>query len=147
MIDPPISLRIRPMEPGDRNFILSSWLRSYIGKNVAQGKDGYADVRAYFYEDYAPVIRDLVERSTILVACLEDEPSSIVAWLAAEGDDIIHYVLVKPRWRRLGVAKWLLQDLASVRAHFTHVTADARKCQIPEAWTYRRWKIWKENGQ
>ncbi len=142
MSAPPLPLTLRAMREGDRNFILSSWLRSYVGKGPDRAD--YDDARD-MYADYAPVIRDLLARSTVLVACLADEPSSVVAWLAVE-HDVIHYVLVKPRWRRLGVARWLLEDLSTTRACYTHTTSDARRCPIPAAWTHRRWKIWKESG-
>lgn len=140
MSAPPVPLELRPMGDGDRNFVLASWLRSYAGK----GEESYDDARA-FYADYAPVVLALMARSTVVVACLPEEPSAIVGWYAVEGETL-HYVLVKPRWRRLGVARWLLEDFAGLTLAYTHRTSDARRCPIPSAWEFRRWHVWKETG-
>lgn len=128
----------REMREDERNYVLSSWLRSYAGKG--QDPRDYAE-HARFYDDYAPVVRNLVTRSRIAVATLRDEPALMLGWVAIEGD-ALHYVVTKPRWRRMGVAKWMLSDFASMPVVFTHRTTDALRCPIPSGWTYRRWRVW-----
>lgn len=140
MSTPPVPMTVRAMREEDRAFVLDSWVRSYIGKTDGDGYDDRGELR----RDYTPVVRDLLSRCTVLVACLEDEPSAIVGWLAVEGD-VLHYALVKPRWRKLGIARWLLADYAPLRVVYTHRTSDADKCPVPPTWEYRRWKIWKEH--
>ena len=126
------------MQPSDRHYILSSWLRSYAAKG-REWRD-YGSPGA-FAADYVPVVRALLRRSQVIVASLREEPDVVVGWAAIEGD-CVHYVLVKPRWRQLGVARWLLQDFAALPLAFTHRTSDAMRCPIPETWTYKRWRVW-----
>lgn len=131
-------LELRAMREDDRHYVLSSWLRSYAGR-AREARD-YASIDA-FYADYAPVVRALLARSQVIVASLKENPDVIVGWAAVE-DDALHYVLVKPRWRRLGVARWMLTDFASLPVAYTHRTNDALRCPIPSGWVYRRFRIW-----
>lgn len=133
-------LQLRPMRPSDEHLVLSSWLRSYAAKSV-DALDYTGRAFGLFSTDYAPVVRALMARSSVVVACLREEPDSVVGWMAIE-DDAVHYVLVKPRWRRLGVARWMLSGIALLPLVFTHRTTDATKCPIPEGWIYRRFRIW-----
>lgn len=128
------------MAEGDRHYVLSSWLRSY----AAKGRDSrdYGE-HSQFFDDYAPVVRSLLARSQVIVASMREEPDIIIGWAAIEGD-ALHYCLVKPRWRRLGVASWLLADFAALPVVITHRTSDAMRCPIPKAWTYRRYRIWPQ---
>lgn len=135
-----VQLELRPMRDTDRHFVLNSWLKSYAAKS-ADARDYTGAAWRLFSRDYVQVVRDLLERSTVVVACLREEPDSVIGWFAVEGD-AIHYVLVKPRWRRLGVARWMLTDYAELPVVFTHRTSDAAKCPIPKGWIYRRFRIW-----
>ena len=135
---PPMDLR--PMRESDRHLVLSSWLRSYAGRSL-DARDYTGEARGAFSVDYVPVIRALLGRSRVIVACLTDEPDAIVGWMAWEADTL-HYVLVKPRWRQLGIARWMLADFAEMPVVFTHRTGDALRCPVPKGWVYRRWLIW-----
>ncbi len=136
-----VPLELREMRESDRHYVISSWLRSYAAKSL-DARD-YGDRRTQFYDDYAPVVRDLISRSQVIVAALPAEPDVIVGWAAVEGD-ALHYVLTKPRWRRLGVASWLLADYGGIPVAYTHRTSDVRRCPVPQSWTYRRYRIWPE---
>jgi len=130
------------MVDSDRHLVLSSWLRSYAGRSL-DARDYTGDARGTFSSDYVPVVRSLLERSRVVVACLADEPDAIVGWMAWEGETL-HYLLVKPRWRRLGVARMMLADFAELPVVYTHATSDSRRCPVPKAWTFRRWLIWPQ---
>ncbi len=126
---------------GDRHYVLSSWLRSY----AAKGRDSrdYGDRHSQFCDDYAPVVRSLLARSSVVVAGLRDTPDIIAGWMAFEGETL-HYILTKPNFRRLGVARSMLEDFASLPVAYTHRTTDAMRCPIPEGWAYRRYRIWPQ---
>lgn len=133
---------LREMRESDRNLVLSSWIRSFAGRS--------ADAKAYddaahgsFSRDYARVVEALLARSRVLVACLADEQDAVMGWMAWEGDTL-HYVLTKQRWRKLGVARWMLADFAGLPVAYTHRTGDVLRCPVPKAWTYRRWLIWPQ---
>lgn len=131
-------LTLREMREADRHYVLSSWLRSYTSKG-RESRD-YAS-HSQFCDDYASVVRGLLARSKVLVACLADNEDIIAGWSAWEGD-VLHYVLTKPNFRRLGVARWLLQDFVELPVAYTHRTSDAQRCPIPDGWAYRRYRIW-----
>jgi len=116
------------MEPDDRNFVLSSWLRSY-----ADQQRGIA--RRAFFKLYESVVVNLVGRSTVIIAGLDDVPGSILGWTAIDSDDrTLHYVFVKPRWRKLGVAKSLLKDAARIDVMYTHEPPSWAK--VPASWSF-----------
>lgn len=135
-----LDLVLREMGPADRNYVMSSWLRSYASK--CRDSREYAQ-HSDFCDDYASVVRGLLARSKVFVAGLADAPDVIAGWAAWEGE-VLHYVVTKPNFRRLGVATWLLQDFRELPVVFTHRTSDATRCKIPEAWTYRRYRIWPQ---
>lgn len=126
------------MRAEDRNYVMSSWLRSYASKcRDARDYSHHSD----FCNDYANVVRGLIARSKVLVAGLADAPDVIAGWMCWEGD-VLHYVVTKPNFRRLGVAKWMLADFKGMAVTYTHRTTDAQRCAIPETWNYRRYRIW-----
>ncbi len=135
-----LDLTWREMQPDERVYVLSTWIKSYAtGGSVDAGE--YARHRVNdFARDYAPVVRALVDRSRIAVACFADQPSLMVGWLASEGD-VVHYLATKPNYRRMGVATWMLHDMATLPAEYTHETRLGKKL-VPPTWVYRRWRIW-----
>lgn len=144
-----VELTLRPMRETDENLVIDSWYRSYF-----KSRDGrsYPQVEQ-FYEDYQPIVRALVERSTVYVAALKAEDDAVAGWAALEGG-VLHYVFVKRRWRELGVARWLmtrlgLTDGPVVHTHQTNMcrfaweNSLAPEVTIPGDWPYRRFKIWQ----
>lgn len=140
-MSPPIEgLELRPFVDTDRNYVISSWLKSYAGKS----RDGREyDKLASFYEDYGPIVCGLVDSGSIMVAAFEDLPDAIIGWFCSN-NDLLHYVHVKPRWRRMGVARWMLSGAEELPLTYTHRTADSGKCPVPEKWEYRRFRIWRK---
>lgn len=126
-----LDLQWRPMREDDRNFVLSSWLRSYASSLEFRGLS-----RGVYFELYAPVVERLLERSTILVAWTPDLPDTVIGWLACEGDDVVHYILVKSRFRRLGVGRWMTQELSQVAAVYTHQPSAAGARLVGGLWQY-----------
>ena len=123
-----LRLELRPMRDGDRNFVLSSWLRSYAEANEFRGMK-----RSSYFALYAPVVEVLLGRSTVMVATMPEASDVVLGWLAAEGE-LLHYVLTKPRWRKLGIARFMLADMKDLAVKYTHQAP--RMAPIPAAWTY-----------
>lgn len=117
---------LRRMTEGDRNFVLSSWLRSYAEQQTGM-------TRAVFFRLYEPVVVELVSRCEVVVAGLPDVGDAILGWLAAS-DSTVHYVFVKPRWRKLGVARRLLSDTDSLPLTYSH--EPPRWVRVPERWRF-----------
>lgn len=129
--------QLRAMQPEDRNYVLSSWLRSYAELPEFRGLR-----RSVFFALYEPLVKAMVARSTVAVATLPDAQDVVLGWMAIEGDTL-HYVLVKPRWRKLGIARWLLSQVEGMPVVYTHAPPVWAGEKLPESWTYdpmRRWE-------
>lgn len=126
-----LDLQWREMREDDRNYVLSSWLCSY-----AEAPEFRRLARGVYFKLYEPVVKDLLARSTVAIAWTPELPDSILGWLAVEGDDLVHYWLTKPRFRKLGVARWMIRDLAELPAVFTHSPTPVASRLIGPAWTY-----------
>lgn len=98
---------LRDAGPGDRNFILDSWLRSLR-----------QDVRApaqLFYGHYRPLVTRLLDsgRARVHLAVDGADPDYIASWLCAtnEGDSwvcAVHYAFTKNVFRGFGLCRRLL---------------------------------------
>jgi len=122
-----LPIRIREFNEPDKNFVLNSWLKSYRDSPWAF----HLDNDTYFY-GHQLLIGKLAETSKLYVACSVDDPNEIWGWLCAEkgppGTVVIHYVNVKQRFRKFGVAKALLQAAGwrpGVKVWATHWTEKA----------------------
>lgn len=130
------------MRETDRHYVLSSWTKSYCAKG-RDTREHYSGNWAWFFEDYTPIVQALLQRSCVTIASLQTNADVIAGWMAWEGD-VLHYVVTKPNFRRLGVATWMLKGFASQAVSFTHRTSDARRCRLPDGWMYRRYRIWPQ---
>lgn len=115
-------VRIRKSTDADFNFIISSWLKTYkySGPHVRKMLD------RIYYEAYEPIVKDLIKRSDIYVACLREDPDVIVGYLALERSqdkDVIHFCLIKDLWQKMGVATYLAHAAQPKEiTYFTHWT-------------------------
>ncbi|GAC1529112.1 MAG: hypothetical protein NVS2B6_17220 [Thermoleophilaceae bacterium] len=120
----------------ERHLVLAGWLRTYVDQS-------HGVERSVFFRLYEPLVRELLERCTVLLACMPDCPSAVYGWAAFEGD-VLHYVCCKPRWQRLGIASWLLKDFFGLPVTYTHRTRDGMRLPLPETWTYSPMQRFKE---
>lgn len=146
-----LGLELRAMQPGDRNYVLSSWLRSY-----AKAREFRGMVRAAYFRMYTPYVEAMLSRSTVVVATLPEAPTAVLGWMAVE-NDLLHYVHTKPNWRtrieldekrqpvklpdgktkleaRIGVASFLLQGMRDLPVKYTH--EPPWWATVPSAWAY-----------
>lgn len=128
---PELELSWRPMREEDRNYVLSSWLRSY-----GEGPEFRHLARGVYFALYEPVVQRLVERSTVAIVWTPELADTVLGWLAVEGDNVVHYFLTKPRFRRFGIARWMTAELATLPAVFTHQPTAAASRLVGSAWTY-----------
>ena len=125
-----LPIRFRTYNPEDRNFILNSWLKSY--QKAAAVKD--VDTRVYF-GNQSDVIDRLIEKSHVVVAVSETDPTEIFGYIFREkiGETtVVHYCYVKKTYRRLGVGHHLLiaadyePDEGLAYTHHTYVANKLR---------------------
>lgn len=120
---------IRPAGDGDLNFVRSSWLREYAYSQTARR------IGDLYWDYHHMLVEALLARAHVVVAGLKDKPDTICGWACTEPGRV-HFVCVKPRWRRLGLARRLLAPFASITATYTHRTATCALVPIPSTWTY-----------
>lgn len=114
-------LQIRDMVSGDYNFIIDSWLNQFKNSSEFARRIKHA----IYFEKQAKVIEKLIARSKVRVASLCSDPSVIVGYLVFElppEKPIAHFVYVKPSFRRMGIARELVQGLNIETCTFTHWT-------------------------
>jgi hypothetical protein len=119
---------MRPASEGDAPFIVDSWMLSYRPSAVARDAGG-----AYIRGQKAK-IRRLLSRANILVACLPEDPETILGWSATEAT-VVHFVYVKREFRRLGIASSLLSPFLGEATTYTHRTPCVSSF-IPSHWNY-----------
>lgn len=115
-------IKIRPMADGDTAFVMSSWLKNYkySGLAVSRMRD------SEYFTSYQPIVEKLVTISDIYVASLREDTDVIIGYLAIQRlteSDIIHYIFVKEHWRKVGIARLLINAAApKSTTYFTHWT-------------------------
>jgi hypothetical protein len=125
-----IDVEVRPAAPGDLNFILNSWCRSYRDSGFAR----HIPTAIYFRFQHL-VVEQIIKRqeSRLLVAHPQGDTATILGWICWEGQpsgrQVVHMAYVKASWRSLGIFRRLLtaagiNDPALV--DFTHLTPDCR---------------------
>ncbi len=99
---PDLAWQLRPMEPGDRAFVESSWRRNYDYAPCPGGVEEYIATQSQ-------VIATCLATSDVLVACPAERPEQILGWCCYRRPAVVHYVYVKPYYRRVGIGRVLLE--------------------------------------
>lgn len=119
-------IAIRDFRPDeDRGFVMSSWLKSYVGNRVGRWRN-VEHRRAI--EGHRLLVNRLLERSRVRVAVHPSAHHVILGWAAAE-PDCLHYAYVKSGkggdFRRRGICRALVSDAGHPK-YFSHATEVGR---------------------
>jgi hypothetical protein len=111
-------IEIRDYLPDDRNFIMATFLRA-----LYHGGSYYSLMHKHkfmgYYENIASAI---IDKQTIKVACLKEEPSTIMGYsISIPHKNAITFVFVKQAWRKIGLAKDLVRKDTKYFTHYTTV--------------------------
>lgn len=101
---------LRPMREEDRNYVFSSWLDCFF----LESSSTRHILKSVFYPEYQKVIERILEspRTEVTIANLGDDPMLILGFLV-HAEPLIHFCYVRKRFRRLGIAKTMIQALKS----------------------------------
>lgn len=113
---------IIPDQGTAKSLVYATWLRSYEASSLA-AKNIPRDV---FFAEHHKIIDAIMQRgASVRLAVLPDEPDVVLGWAVVEGP-LVHYVYIKPPFRRHGMATALLADVKKpfVYTHWTHVLRD-----------------------
>ncbi len=113
------ALSIRAATEADLTFVRSSWFESYR-------HGGFAPQVAFpvYREGQHNIIEGCLRRGRTLVAFATVVPDEVCSWVCVEGSRIIHYVYTKQAYRKMGIARKLVEK-ASVDSLTEH-THDTR---------------------
>ena len=100
-----------------RNLVFATWLKSYQTSSIhAKGipKD-------LFFAEHHRLIERIFERDPVVrLAVLPDDHDVVLGWVVGT-PGIVHYVYVKPSFRRYGIARALLKPFGD-KFTYTHAT-------------------------
>lgn len=119
-----LAITFRSANKDDISFIFNSWLKSFRNSQFAK----FIPNPTYFTEHHK-VIEKLILNNLVLIACDPKDEKQIYGWVCAgltEGIFTLHYIYVKHTYRKLGIAKAMLNevrkdDAAAVCTHLTHI--------------------------
>jgi hypothetical protein len=97
---------IREHTKEDLNFIFSSWL-----SHQKQGFPNPIIPSRFYFKGETDRITRLLDKSKVYVACPEDEPTQILAWICitTEPTEVIHYAFTKSSFRKIKLFDSLLR--------------------------------------
>ena len=108
-----------------RSLVYSTWLRSYQQSGPSVRKVSRTD----FFAGHHKVLDGIFARDPVVkLAVFPDDPTVVFGWSVTEGN-AVHYVYVKPDFRRFGVATALLSHINRPfsYSHYTYVLRDLDK--------------------
>lgn len=114
---------LRDAVPEDVSFIFNSWLKSYRGSRAVAGI-----VSSVFFAEHHRVLERIMKSCKVIVACNPEDTSQIYGYIVHEmvsGVDVFHYAYVKHTFRRMGLAKAMLQHIkpdTSTASMYSHAT-------------------------
>lgn len=117
----------RAFKPEDLNFILSTWIKGYFyGSDELSYMTESPMAKREFFIQYEPLIKSILSRPTtkIKVACLSDSFDDIVGYSVEENqgnEKVLHWVFVRSEWRKIGIAKSLLNDKITHVSHLSNL--------------------------
>ncbi len=140
-------ITFRPAAETDKSFIFRTvLLGTYHGNRY--GKNPPHDVKApidffssidqdTFMKGYHAHVETLLSRPQVFVriACLVADPDVILGFSIIEQDKL-HYVFVKPQWRKIGLAKDLVDLPITTVTGFTRVGDILRR---KYGWKFNPW--------
>lgn len=111
---------VRDVVPNDLPFIFTTWLQHYY----ASSRYTRRIPRRIYFAEYHKIVEAILARSAVLVATPADEPEIILGYAAFErrSPPVVHWVYVKNRMRRTGIARQLLEGVDLNKCVFTHWT-------------------------
>lgn len=126
-------IAIRPFCHDDTNFIYATWL-----PGLYYGNDWFRQIQQnVYFRNYHKVVQNLMSRPGVYIniACLKEDPEVVLGYAVCqkhEDGSILHWIFVKPVWRKLGIAKELApKNVLAV----THMTKMARNIK-PTNWVF-----------
>lgn len=123
-------INVRPNRQEDLNFIYSTWLNG-----LKYGNDLFSLIppKIYFSE-YSKILETLIHADTteVKVAALIEDPDVIIGYSVLHPPHILHWIFVKPPWRKIGISKLLIPNTITTITHITKLALSIK----PQAYEF-----------
>ena len=120
---------LRGLRPSDEGFVIKGWRESYRDAAAVKGAD-----RDHYRDEMARVIAHYCRIGLVRIACSIDDSDQLLGFAVLLPDELV-YVYVKQAFRKLGIARQLLEGLTI--SSYTFLSAQARP---PKGWRFTpRW--------
>ena len=106
-------------------FVVDAWKRSFEDAPSVKGCEP-----EHYKAEMTRAIRRLCAHGTVRIACDPTDEDAIVGFAAFTGPEL-HYVYVKQPFRKMGIARMLLDGVA-----ITRYTFRSRQARPPSGWRY-----------
>lgn len=134
-----LDLVTRDIVAADVDHVVEDWTRGYVDDfhNRAHADRGRA------LDEYRPYAMRQVSTGPVEIAALSEAPDAVIAWrcwarASWQGRRVLHFVFVKPKFRRAGVFRWFMAELIPEPLIYTHETRIAQhRLHLPKEWEYR----------
>jgi ribosomal protein S18 acetylase RimI-like enzyme len=119
-------IRLRNATDADVPFIFNSWLKSHRFSPSTSGCQS-----PVYFAQHHKLIEGLCKRASIIVACNDKDLGQIYGYVCCEKIEdnlVVHFIYVKETFRKLGIAKMLLDTQGWRRDaafFYTHRTRSA----------------------
>lgn len=129
-----VSVIIRPYDPvTDQACIYSTWRNSsYYGGVWPENNIPYSK---YFFKTQTVLIRGILGRARVRIACLQDDPLTIIGY-SVSTDKHLNFIYVKVDYRGKGLGAMLMpKDIETVTSELTKigkVIVEKKKLKIKE---------------
>ena len=118
-----LPILFRPLAYEDKAFVFNSWLKSFRNGFFCKNVDN-----TIYFLNHHKIVDSCTLKGKTIVCCNADDPKIIYGYVCyeeIEGQFVLHYVYVKNIYRKLGLAKQLLQRTGhdfNVLGCYTHQT-------------------------
>lgn len=135
-------LRPLSLAPGERSFVLASWVNSFASSDMAKlatfggvAPRGAADWHASpaYYATWNALGNAVLERANVTIADDLGLVAGFMVW-AQERETIVHYVYTRLSYRQQGVARELIGTLPLGPVVYTHRSRSIRA--VPANWRF-----------
>jgi GNAT superfamily N-acetyltransferase len=109
---------VRDYCEADQGFVYKTWLRGLYYSN-----DWVKEIPTCIYYGYYPNVINFVlssPKTQVKLAVLKEDLDVILGYAVFE-EEKLHWVFVKPPWRKLGIAKMLVPENITTVTHLTFI--------------------------
>jgi hypothetical protein len=139
VLDPQKLWSLRPFEDADRDFVIYTFLASsrYSPDAIAMGAHRDEDARRRHWLGAERLIQRLVDKTEITVAeAISDGSRIIVGWACGESDAVLHYILTRRKFQRMGVATDLINPWMHGKTVYYSFRPSVRGLEVPKSFKY-----------